>query len=233
MQSASFCSSDVFHRRDFCRRQVVKLIDEAVDLDFEGGYVAFDLARLGVVVECSKPITCSKTKAVRFHEPPVEQLTENIKQAPSGACIGIVRPCTRIHLRLDPRWFLFVHGDLRPDSFFRGPFLYVFLVPVEYFPHHQISLPFSSVPVFERRLCPLFTDEVFGYNDFPWSERVRGQYPYCHPYLGVTTLILAETPAGPRPLHATSPDFFNSAKRVRIHSRQTTGTRSWRNGTPA
>ena len=39
MQSASFCSSDVFHRRDFCRRQVVELINEAVNRDFEGGYV--------------------------------------------------------------------------------------------------------------------------------------------------------------------------------------------------
>ena len=39
MQSASFCGSDVFHRRDFCRRQVVELINEAVNLDFEGGYV--------------------------------------------------------------------------------------------------------------------------------------------------------------------------------------------------
>ena len=50
MQSASFCGSDVFHRRDFCRRQVVKLIDEAANLDFEGGYVGI---WAGVSITCS------------------------------------------------------------------------------------------------------------------------------------------------------------------------------------
>ena len=37
VQSAALCGSDVFHHCDFCRRQVVELIEEAANLDFEGG----------------------------------------------------------------------------------------------------------------------------------------------------------------------------------------------------
>ncbi len=58
----------------------------------------------------------------------------------------MARSGTRIHLRLDPRWFLFVHGDLRPDSFFRGPAFFhisivsccVVPVPVECILHYHL-----------------------------------------------------------------------------------------------
>lgn len=48
MQPASFCGSDVFHRREFRRRQVVKLINEAVNLRFLFGGVCFRVGGFGL-----------------------------------------------------------------------------------------------------------------------------------------------------------------------------------------
>ena len=89
MQSASFCGSDVFHRRDFCRRQVVKLIDEAVNLDFEGGYVGIWAGAFGSGSRVQLLFLPQKTKAIRGNEPPFEPVTGNMEQATSGALVGL------------------------------------------------------------------------------------------------------------------------------------------------